>query len=141
MLHESLGSPFSQAIADPRELSPALAESLVSEAVPVVFVSCNMHSTEIAAAEWSMTLAWDLGTSDAEVWKQVRDEVVTGLSFKITNSRDSLLHSFLSCLEKKTSSPAYTFSENPPHSRKKSRRQKRNVRITDKEGETANNTT
>ena len=56
-----------------------------------------------------------------------RDEVVTGLSFKITNSRDSLLHSFLSCLEKKTSSPAYTFSENPPHSRKKSRRQKRKL--------------
>lgn len=68
---------ISQAIADPRELSPALAESLVAEAVPVVFVSCNMHSTEIAAAEWSMTQAWDLGTSDAEVWKQVRDEVVT----------------------------------------------------------------
>lgn len=68
---------ISKAMADPRELSPAMAESLVTEAVPVVFVSCNMHSTEIAAAEWSMTLAWDLGTSDAEVWKQVRDEVVT----------------------------------------------------------------
>lgn len=68
---------ISKAVADPRDLSPAMAETLISEAVPIVFVSCNMHSTEIAAAEWSMTLAWDLGTSEAEVWKQVREEVVT----------------------------------------------------------------
>ena len=68
---------ISKTIADPRGISPALAETLVEEAVPIVFVSCNMHSTEIAAAEWSMTLAWDLGTSDSKVWKQVRDEVVT----------------------------------------------------------------
>ena len=68
---------ISKAIADPRSLSPAIAESLVAEAVPIVFVSCNMHSTEIAAAEWSMTLAWDLATSESAVWQQVRNEVVT----------------------------------------------------------------
>ena len=35
-----------------------------------------------------------------------RDEVVTGLSFKMTKLMDSLLHSFFSFREKKISSPA-----------------------------------
>ena len=68
---------MSQKIADPRGLSPQAAEALLDQAVPIVFVSCNMHSTEIAAAEMSMTLAWKLATSDAEPWASVRDKVVT----------------------------------------------------------------
>lgn len=68
---------ISRTIADPRSLSPGMDESLINEAVPIVFVSCNMHSTEIAAAEFSMTLAWNMATSDAELWKNVRENVVT----------------------------------------------------------------
>lgn len=68
---------MSQRIADPRDLSDQAAEALLDQAVPIVFVSCNMHSTEIAAAEMSMTLAWELATSDAEPWASARDNVVT----------------------------------------------------------------
>ncbi|MBT7130302.1 MAG: peptidase M14 [Planctomycetes bacterium] len=68
---------MSQRIADPRGLSPQAAEALLDQAVPIVFVSCNMHSTEIAAAEMSMTLAWELATSEAQPWASVRDKVVT----------------------------------------------------------------
>ncbi|MGE4618489.1 MAG: M14 metallopeptidase family protein [Planctomycetota bacterium] len=68
---------MSQRIADPRNLSEAAAEALLEEAVPILFISCNMHSTEIAAAEMSMTLAWNLATSTAEPWASARKEVVT----------------------------------------------------------------
>ncbi|NRA74892.1 MAG: peptidase M14, partial [Planctomycetes bacterium] len=68
---------MSRSIADPRNLSEAAAEKLLEEAVPILFVSCNMHSTEIAAAEMSMTLAWNLATSQDEPWASARREVVT----------------------------------------------------------------
>lgn len=68
---------MSQTIADPRNLSDAAAEALLDEAVPILFVSCNMHSTEIAAAEMSMTLAWNLATSAEQPWADARREVVT----------------------------------------------------------------
>ena len=68
---------MSRSIADPRNLSEAAAEKLLDEAVPILFVSCNMHSTEIAAAEMSMTLAWNLATSEKEPWAAARREVVT----------------------------------------------------------------
>lgn len=68
---------MSQRIADPRNLSDHAAESLLDEAVPIAFVSCNMHSTEIAAAEMSMTLAWNLANSDQEPWVSARNNVVT----------------------------------------------------------------
>jgi hypothetical protein len=68
---------LSRAIADPRNLSDAAAEAVLEEAVPILFVSCNMHSTEIAAAEMSMTLAWNLATSQEEPWASARREVVT----------------------------------------------------------------
>ncbi len=68
---------MSRRIADPRGLSDQAAEALLDQAVPILFVSCNMHSTEIAAAEMSMTLAWNLATSSEEPWVSARNNVVT----------------------------------------------------------------
>ncbi|HIN81070.1 MAG TPA: peptidase M14, partial [Planctomycetes bacterium] len=64
-------------IADPRGLEDEEVPSVMEKARPIIFVACNMHSTEIAAAEMSMTLAWRLATSNEEPWALARDEVVT----------------------------------------------------------------
>jgi len=64
-------------IADPRGLALAEREALLARARPIFFISCNMHSTEIAAAEMSMELAWRLATSDEEPWVSARREIVT----------------------------------------------------------------
>ncbi len=66
-------------IADPRGLTAADREDLLGRARPIIFISCNMHSTEIAAAEMSMELAWRLATSEDEPWASARSEVVTVL--------------------------------------------------------------
>ena len=68
---------LSARIADPRGLTPPERLALIARATPILFVSCNMHSTEIAAAEMSMELAWNLATSEEEPWASARREVVT----------------------------------------------------------------
>ena len=59
-------------IADPRGLEDEEVPSVMEKARPIIFVACNMHSTEIAAAEMSMTLAWRLATSNEELWLAMR---------------------------------------------------------------------
>ena len=64
-------------IADPRGLEEDDIPSVLAKGRPILFVACNMHSTEIAAAEMSMTLAWRLATSEGEPWATAREQVVT----------------------------------------------------------------
>jgi len=63
-------------LADPRGLDPAERAALVEETPLVLFVSCAMHSTETAAPQMAMELAWLLATSDAEPWAGAREELV-----------------------------------------------------------------
>jgi hypothetical protein len=63
-------------IADPRGLSEAEADALVREGKVFLFVTCNIHSTEIGASQMAMEWAHALATAqDAETRRRL-DEVV-----------------------------------------------------------------
>ncbi|HWO90013.1 MAG TPA: M14 metallopeptidase family protein [Gemmatimonadales bacterium] len=49
-------------LADPRTLSAPDEERLVAEQPAVILINCSIHSTEIAASQMSMELAWRLVT-------------------------------------------------------------------------------
>lgn len=66
-------------IADPRGLTEAERARLPAEGKVVVFLSLAMHSTETAAPQFGMELAWLLATSDEEPWKTARDRLVVGI--------------------------------------------------------------
>jgi len=53
-------------LADPRTLEPAAEGPLVGSQPAVVVISCSIHSTEIAASQMAMELAWRLVTDAAE---------------------------------------------------------------------------
>ncbi len=63
-------------IADPRGLDDAARENLLREAVPILFISIGMHSTETAAPQFSMEFAHRLATSDEEPFVSAREELV-----------------------------------------------------------------
>jgi hypothetical protein len=52
-------------LADPRTLDSAAESRLVASQPAVVLISCSVHSTEIAASQMSMELAWRLVTDPA----------------------------------------------------------------------------
>lgn len=63
-------------LADPRGLSDADADALVRDGKAIVLVTCNIHSTEIAASQMAMEWAHALATAtDAETKKRL-DNVV-----------------------------------------------------------------
>ena len=66
-------------IADPRGLSASDRAELIRKSRAVVFVSCSMHSTETAATEFGMKLAYELATSDEEPFASARNELVVVL--------------------------------------------------------------
>ncbi len=53
-------------LADPRTLDPSAEASLVAGQPAVVLISCSIHSTEIAASQMAVELAWRLATDSAE---------------------------------------------------------------------------
>jgi hypothetical protein len=53
----------SRKIADPRGLSDAEVEALVAEAKLVLFITCNIHSTEVGASQMAMEWAHALATA------------------------------------------------------------------------------
>ena len=63
-------------IADPRGLDEAARADLLERAVPILFVSIGMHSTETAAPQFSMEFAHRLATSDEEPFVSAREELV-----------------------------------------------------------------
>ena len=52
-------------LADPRTLSRAAEDSLVTSSPVVLWINCNLHSTEIASSQMAMELAYQLATVDS----------------------------------------------------------------------------
>jgi hypothetical protein len=52
-------------LADPRTLSRAAEDSLVKSSPVVLWINCNLHSTEIASSQMAMELAYQLATVDS----------------------------------------------------------------------------
>jgi ribosomal protein S18 acetylase RimI-like enzyme len=52
-------------LADPRTLSTAAEDSLVAQQPVVLWISCNLHSSEIGASQMAMELAYALVTTDS----------------------------------------------------------------------------
>ncbi|HYC61789.1 MAG TPA: M14 family zinc carboxypeptidase [Thermoanaerobaculia bacterium] len=64
-------------LADPRGLSDADAQRLARDGKAVVLVTCNIHSSEIAASQMAMEWAHALATAeDAETKKRLDDVVL-----------------------------------------------------------------
>ena len=63
-------------IADPRGLSEAESEALVREGKVFLFITCNIHSTEIGASQMAMEWAHALATAEDAETKRRLDEVV-----------------------------------------------------------------
>jgi hypothetical protein len=62
-------------LADPRTLDAAAEARLVATQPAVVLISCSIHSTEIAASQMALELAWRLAT-DSALGAALRDVVV-----------------------------------------------------------------
>ncbi len=58
---------ISKKLSDPRMLTDKEAKALSEEGKVIVFVTCNIHSTEIASSQMSMQLAYDLISGAAPV--------------------------------------------------------------------------
>jgi len=63
-------------IADPRGLSEAEADALVREGKVFLFITCNIHSTEIGASQMAMEWAHALAAAEDAETKRRLDEVV-----------------------------------------------------------------
>jgi hypothetical protein len=63
-------------IADPRGLTDAEAEALVREGKVFLFITCNIHSTEIGASQMAMEWAHALATAEDAETRRRLDEVV-----------------------------------------------------------------
>ncbi len=70
---------ISKRLADPRGLKRAERDALIEQARLFLFISATIHSTEVAAAEMSLQLAYDLATKHAEPWATTRREMVVVL--------------------------------------------------------------
>jgi len=64
-------------LADPRGLSEADAEKLVSEAKAVVIQSFALHSTEVAASQTAAEFVYDSVTRTGEEAQRMRDNVIS----------------------------------------------------------------
>jgi len=64
-------------IADPRLISGARErEILINESKPVVLLNMQLHSTEAAASQMSMELAYELATLEDAVTKNIREKSI-----------------------------------------------------------------
>ena len=64
-------------LADPRDLAPGQADSLVAEGKVVLLVTCSIHSTEIGASQMSLEWAHALATStDPQVQRWLDDVIL-----------------------------------------------------------------
>ncbi|HYW49019.1 MAG TPA: M14 metallopeptidase family protein, partial [Gemmatimonadaceae bacterium] len=62
-------------LADPRTLSAAAEDSLVANEPVVIWINCNLHSSEIASSQMAMELAHALVTTDS-LQQSLRNVVV-----------------------------------------------------------------
>lgn len=63
-------------IADPRGRTDAEKKKAIEQGKVTLFITPTMHSTEVAATEMAMHLAWQLATSDEEPFKSARENTV-----------------------------------------------------------------
>ncbi|MEQ1911308.1 MAG: M14 metallopeptidase family protein [Vicinamibacterales bacterium] len=63
-------------LADPRGLAPEDAERLIGEGKSVIAITCSVHATEVAAAQMSMELAYDMATRNTGEVKNILDNVI-----------------------------------------------------------------
>jgi hypothetical protein len=63
-------------LADPRGLSPEEADKLISEGKSVIAITCSVHATEVAAAQMSMELAYNMATKNTAEIKNILDNVI-----------------------------------------------------------------
>ena len=63
-------------LADPRGLSPEEAERLIGEGKSVLAMTCSVHATEVAAAQMSMELAYNMATRTTTEVKNILDNVI-----------------------------------------------------------------
>jgi hypothetical protein len=63
-------------LADPRGLSPEEADRLISEGKSVIAITCSVHATEVAAAQMSMELAYNMATKNTAEVKNILDNVI-----------------------------------------------------------------
>ena len=63
-------------LADPRGLTDAQADALVSEGKSIVLVTCNIHSSEIASSQMAMEWTYALATATDPETKRRLDNVV-----------------------------------------------------------------
>jgi hypothetical protein len=65
-----------QRLHDPRGLSPEEKSNLIKQGKAVVYISCSIHSTEIAASQMSMELAHRLASENTPEIQKILDEVI-----------------------------------------------------------------
>jgi hypothetical protein len=63
-------------IADPRGASDDQLAAAVADARPIVMISCAMHATECAGAQFGMDFAYRLASSDDEPWASARERLI-----------------------------------------------------------------
>jgi hypothetical protein len=64
-------------LADPRLTSADQADSLISETVPIYWMTAGLHSTELGPPEMVMELAYRLAVEDREPFETIRNNVIT----------------------------------------------------------------
>jgi len=68
---------FLAKLADPRIVKTEQeAEAIISQAKPIYWLTCNLHSSESGAAEVSMELAYRLAVDENPVIKKIRDDMI-----------------------------------------------------------------
>ncbi len=65
-----------QQLARPFNLKDSIAEALVQEGKLVFLITLNIHSTEIAASQESVELAFELATSESAAVKKIRENII-----------------------------------------------------------------
>ena len=63
-------------LADPRGLSGEEADRLIGEGKSVIAITCSVHATEVAAAQMSMELAFNMATKNTAEVKNILDNVI-----------------------------------------------------------------
>jgi hypothetical protein len=63
-------------LADPRGLAPEEAERLIDEGKAVIAITCSVHATEVAAAQMSMELAYNMATRNTAEVKTILEHVI-----------------------------------------------------------------
>ncbi|HVJ67391.1 MAG TPA: M14 metallopeptidase family protein [Caulifigura sp.] len=63
-------------VADPRGKSDAEKAKAIEQGKVILFITPTMHSTEVAATEMGMHLAWQLASSEEEPFKSARQNAV-----------------------------------------------------------------